>query len=183
MSTQIEERYRPKPQKALRTRTAPLHFLRELDATLRAAGISRHAPSRLLRARCAADEGDAFRPGTHDDVPARMGRVMVFIEEHLDEPLSVNRLADEADLSKYYFSRRFHEEVGHTPWAYVREMRLQKAKALLEQGASPATAALEAGFFDQSHLTNVMKDVEGKTPKQYQQEQERHEPNRKDLQE
>jgi methylphosphotriester-DNA--protein-cysteine methyltransferase len=72
--------------------------------------------------------------------------------------------------------------VGQTPWAYVRKARLQKAKTLLKQGASPVTAALEAGFFDQSHLTNVMKDVEGKTPKQYQQERHGKE-DRKDLQE
>jgi len=67
-------------------------------------------------------------------------------------------------------------------WAYVRNARLKKAKEFLKQGASPTTAALEAGFFDQSHLTNVMKEVEETTPKQYQQEQHGKE-DRKNLQE
>lgn len=176
-----EDMYSIQTQKASKADGVPTHFIRTLNEVLRAAGISPIQPTRRLVARGAVDEKDA--PGTNlsPDVPTRMGRVVVFIEEHLEGPLSVERLADEANLSKYYFSRLFRDEVGQTPWAYVREARIQKAKTLLDQGASPATAALEAGFFDQSHLTNVMKALEGKTPTQYQ--EERHRRDRKDLQE
>jgi AraC-like DNA-binding protein len=180
MTEQIETMRRLEARGVLKTGFVPLHFIYELDEVLTAAGISRSQPPGLL-AWCVADESETRHSEGHD-VPARMGRVVVFIEEHLEGPLSLDLLADEADLSKYYFARLFRDEVGQTPWAYVRKARLQKAKTLLKQGASPVTAALEAGFFDQSHLTNVMKDVEGKTPKQYQQERHGKE-DRKDLQE
>jgi len=180
MTKQIEKVLRPEAREVLKTGLVPLHFIHELDAVLTAAGISRRQTPRRF-AWCVADESETRHSECHD-VSARMGRVVVFIEDHLEGPLSLDLLADEADLSKYYFARLFRDEVGQTPWAYVRKARLQKAKALLKQGASPVTAALEAGFFDQSHLTNVMKEVEGKTPKQYQQERCGKE-GRKDLQE
>jgi AraC-like DNA-binding protein len=158
----------------------PSRFMHELDEMLTAAGISRSQPARLF-AWCVADNSEARLSKIHE-MPARIGHVVVFIEQHLDDPLSLDLLADEAGLSKYYFARLFRDEIGQTPWAYVRKARLEKAKELLKQGASPATAALEAGFFDQSHLTNVMKEVEETTPKQYQQEWHRKE-DRNNLQE
>lgn len=169
-----------KQRPVARTRSAadPTHarFLRALDKMLSAAGVSRsrdlyRRPSRSFFLRCAA--GDSEVPHPEDlrrRVSPRIGRVLVYVEEHLEGPLSLDRLADEADLSKYYFARRFREEVGRTPWAYVRQARIERAKRLLEQGASPAEAAFEVGFFDQSHLTNAMQDIEGMTPRQYQRE-------------
>ena len=45
--------------------------------------------------------------------------------------------------------------------------RVGEAKRLLEAGTAPAEAALEAGFSDQSHLTNQFKRLIGLTPGQY----------------
>ena len=162
-----------------KTHVVPERFIRDLNRTLIAAGISPSRPSRLVGSWGAEESG--ARRSTVPGMPERVGRVVVFIEDNLDRSLSLDRLADEAELSKYYFARVFREEVGQPPWSYVRHARLEKAKTLLKQGASPATAALESGFFDQSHLTNVMKDVEGTTPKRYQ--EERREEDRKDFQE
>lgn len=112
--------------------------------------------------RCAAAEDEPPRAAA--GLSPRVGRVVTFIDEHLGEALSLDRLAAEAELSKYYFARRFREETGLTPWAYVRRARVEKAKELLERGAAPAEAAVAAGFFDQSHLTNTMKALDGQTP-------------------
>jgi AraC-like DNA-binding protein len=180
MTIQLKTMPRREIQEALITNFVPPRFMRELEEVLTAAGISRSQPAPLF-AWCVADNGEARRSEIHE-MPARIGHVVVFIEQHLDDPLSLDLLADEAGLSKYYFARLFRDEVGQTPWAYVRNARLKKAKEFLKQGASPTTAALEAGFFDQSHLTNVMKEVEETTPKQYQQEQHGKE-DRKNLQE
>jgi len=173
--------YQPEiPEPSTKTRM-PAHCMRALNRLLCASGIAPLRPTRFLLARCATGEratGERDLPGK---LPARIGRVVVFIEEHLEEPLSLDRMADEANLSKYHFSRLFRDEVGRTPWAYVREARVKKAKTLLERGFSPVTAAVEAGFFDQSHFTKVMKEVEGKTPGAYQ--KEHYPPCRKNLQE
>jgi AraC family transcriptional regulator len=109
-----------------------------------------------------------------------MGRVVTFIDENLDTSLTLDRLAEEAELSKYHFSRVFRQEVGLPPWSFVRRARVDRARGLLELGTSPAAAAVEAGFCDQSHLTRAMKDIVGKTPKQVQ--KEAHRADRKDVQ-
>lgn len=146
-------------------------FIRELDAVLRACGIS--PPARPGLPICSAGDGvvsDAV-PALRE--PTRIGRVVSFIDDHLDSPLTLERLAEEAELSKYHFSRVFREEVGLPPWSFVRRARVDRALGLLERGASPAAAAVEAGFCDQSHLTRAMKEIVGKTPKQVQTESHR----------
>lgn len=63
--------------------------------------------------------------------------------------------------------RLFAKEKGITPYGYLEMVRINRAKALLESGESPAEAALKTGFSDQSHFTNFFKKFIGLTPKQY----------------
>jgi len=156
-------------------------FLESLNDLLGASGIR---PIKPFSPRIIL--GSAVRKEAVDgtgtiEVSPRVGRVVDFVDEHLDQPLNLDRLAEEANLSKYHFLRLFREEVGQTPWAYVRDLRIKKAKRLLEQGVPPAEAAVEAGFFDQSHLTKAFKESEGTTPREYQDDFFRN--GRKDLQE
>lgn len=140
----------------------PAAFLNELDALLAASGIIRRATPPI----CSA--ADSNGSAGERVLSPRIGRVVSYIDEHLDAPLTVDRLASEAELSKYHFSRIFRREIGKSPWSFVREARVQKAKELLEHGSPAAAAAVEAGFFDQSHLTKTMRDVDGTTPSEYQ---------------
>ena len=151
------------------TRIDDFVVLDELNRILRASGIAPVRSSAL----------PVCGPTDPSEVSPRIGRVLVFVEDHFHLPLTIDDLAGEAGLSKYHFSRVFREEVGETPWAFVRRTRIERAKELLERGATPAAAAVDAGFFDQSHFTNVLREVEGTTPKQYRDTRRR----RKDLQE
>lgn len=167
---------RPRPHERRGSPSGAARFLRALGEMLGAAGISYGRPYRSgrYRSRCSgAFHAEADVPPVEElcrRVPARIGRAVVYVEEHLGGPLSLDRLAEEAGLSKYYFARRFREEVGQTPWAYVRQARIERAKRLLAEGLAPAEVALATGFFDQSHLTNAMKELDGETPHRYQQE-------------
>ena len=98
------------------------------------------------------------------DVSPRIRRVQDFVEVHVGEALCLDDLAGVAGLSRYHFSRVFREEVGQTPWAFVRDRRIERAKELLADGRTPAETAHEAGFFDQSHLTRVLRRFDGRTP-------------------
>lgn len=97
-----------------------------------------------------------------------IGRVIIYMQEHLTEPLSLDKLADEAQLSKYQLIRQFKDEEGLTPWKFLIGKRLDKVKMLLEDGVPPSQAAVETGFYDQSHLTKIFHKETGFTPKQYQ---------------
>ncbi len=89
----------------------------------------------------------------------------------IDQPgadrLTVAELAAEAGLSRFQFTRAFALATGLSPLAYFTQQRLSQAKLLLRQGASPVVAALETGFFDQSHFSRHFKRVVGVTPGQY----------------
>jgi AraC-like DNA-binding protein len=91
-----------------------------------------------------------------------------YLEASPGENVSLDTLAHEAGLSPYYLCRVFRRETGLSPHAYQVLVRVRLAKSLLGQGLPIAQAALEAGFFDQAHLTKHFKRIFGVTPGQYQ---------------
>lgn len=90
-----------------------------------------------------------------------------YIDEHLDERLSLNELAAKAGLSVWRFCVLFRQHAGISPRRYIWGQRLQKVRSLLADGESPASAALMAGFYDHSHLCRRFKNTYGITPGQY----------------
>ena len=96
----------------------------------------------------------------------RIRRVQAYVEGHVEEVRALDELAEVAGLSRYHFARRFRDEVGEPPWAFVRRVRDERARALLREGRSPAEAAHEAGFADQAHLTRALRERYGQTPGQ-----------------
>lgn len=161
----------PESVSALHDRSITGRFQHELEDLLHACGICRPRPGSW--AVCAADDSNRGAPDLKPATSSRLGRVVTYIDEHLDAPLTLDRLAEEAELSKFHFSRVFRRETGDSPWSFVRRARVERAKTLLERGESPAAAAVEAGFYDQSHLTRVMKEVEGTTPGRFREESRR----------
>lgn len=94
-------------------------------------------------------------------------RALHHIEEHLQQPLSLAELAELAGLSVWRFATVFRQQVGLSPHRYICRLRVERAQALIREGMPPATAASEAGFYDQSHLSRHFKNWCGMTPGQY----------------
>jgi AraC-like DNA-binding protein len=92
---------------------------------------------------------------------------ITYIDEHLDERLSLNELATKAGLSVWRFCVVFRQYAGISPRRYIWRQRLQKAQSLLAGGEPPASAALMTGFYDQSHLCRIFRNNCGMTPGQY----------------
>ena len=97
----------------------------------------------------------------------RIAWAITYIDEHLDERLSLNELAAKAGLSVWRFCAVFRQHAGVSPRRYIWGRRLQKVQSLLAGGESPASAALLTGFYDQSHLCRHFKNTCGMTPGQY----------------
>ena len=86
-------------------------------------------------------------------------------EAHFAEPLSVPQLAARLFLSPNHFSQRFTREVGVTPAAFIRRLRLEKARALLRETDWPLARIAEAtGFADAAHLARSFCGFYGLTP-------------------
>ena len=89
-------------------------------------------------------------------------------EAHFAEPLSVPQLAARLFLSPGHFSQRFTREVGVTPAAFVRRLRLEKARALLRETDWPLARIAEAtGFADAAHLARSFRGFYGLTPNSF----------------
>jgi len=105
-------------------------------------------------------------------------RALVHIERHFTEALYLDDLAALAGLSVCRFVTVFRRQVGLTPHRFVCRERVRYARTLLADGVPAAQAALEAGFFDQSHLSRHFKSVYGVTPGRYLREQVQAPPSR-----
>lgn len=89
-----------------------------------------------------------------------------YINDHLEETLSLDAIANIVNLSPSHFLRLFKKSTGLAPHQYVILKRIEKAKILLCQTKmSIAEIACQTGFADQSHLTRLMRRHTGLTPK------------------
>jgi AraC-like DNA-binding protein len=91
-----------------------------------------------------------------------------FIEEHLDEEISVHHLAEIAQLSRYHFGRAFKRSFGLPPHRYHMNRRIERAKSLLRERARSVTeVGLMLGFCDTSAFTTSFRRAIGMTPSDY----------------
>lgn len=90
-----------------------------------------------------------------------------YLKSHYAENVTLAELASIAQISPFYLLRVFHSEVGIPPHEYQTQVRIAQARKLLRKGRSISQAALETGFFDQSHLSRNFRRIVGVTPGQY----------------
>jgi AraC-like DNA-binding protein len=81
--------------------------------------------------------------------------------------LTADDLAAAAGCSRYAAYRAFRQAYGLSPSDYQRQLRVRTARRLLSAGVVPASAAAEAGFADQAHLTRWFRRYYGVTPGAY----------------
>jgi AraC family transcriptional regulator len=85
-----------------------------------------------------------------------MGRVLVHIQNHLDEPLPLDRLADVASFSPWHFHRIFRGMVGESVKEHVRRLRLERAAKRLRTTDRPVVdIAIEAGYETHESFTRA----------------------------
>lgn len=107
-------------------------------------------------------------------VPAaggRADRAILTVRDRLrdapEDEVSLQDLADLADMSRFHLTRLFQRRFGLAPSAYLRLLRLERAKRRLAAGDAPADVAASLGFVDQAHLTRRFKAAYGMTPGRY----------------
>ena len=92
-------------------------------------------------------------------------RTVNYIHDHIEEPLTVQLLAEISSISSFHFSRLFKRSTGMTPHQYVVASRVARAKKLLAAHTMPlAEVAVRSGFYDQAHLNRCFRHVVGTTP-------------------
>ena len=98
----------------------------------------------------------------------RILKVIVYIEEHIDEELALEKLAKIACYSPFHFHRIFLGVVGETVHAYIKRLRMQTAAGKLLHTDQPVTdIALDAAFETPSAFTKAFKQWMGSSPKNF----------------
>jgi AraC family transcriptional regulator len=101
----------------------------------------------------------------------RLRRVIDFLQSSYGEEISLDGLAQVAGLSPNYFLLAFKQTTGQTPHRYLTELRIAKARELLEDPhRSIVEISLAVGFSSQSHLTTVFRRFMKTTPAAYREE-------------
>jgi AraC family transcriptional regulator len=92
-------------------------------------------------------------------------RVSTYIDDHLGERISLGELAQQAGVSRFHFARQFRLSTGESPMEYLRRVRIERSKSILQtRDATIAEVAARLGFSDQSHFTRIFGRLVGVSP-------------------
>ncbi len=94
-------------------------------------------------------------------------RVRDYLSENCADDIGLQQLAAIAGLSRAHLIRAFRREFHITPHAFLTDVRIRQARALLSLGRSPADVAFACGFADQAHFSRHFKARVGVTPGQF----------------
>lgn len=98
----------------------------------------------------------------------RLGPVVQYIGRHLDRPLTIRELADQACMSESNFYRAFRLAFGQTPVDFINRQRVVRAEQLLRTTDQPLLAISRAcGFRHLTYFMKVFRREMGLPPAQY----------------
>lgn len=122
----------------------------------------------VIREQCEPMEkprGYAFESVNRKYVVEQM---LNYFEDHYSEKISLDQIAENMYLSPFYISRIFKSETGDTPIRHLINIRLEKAKELLESGyeGSIQEVAAMVGYDDAYHFSKLFKKHFGISPSQ-----------------
>lgn len=93
--------------------------------------------------------------------------VLNYINSNLENDLSIDTIASEFFISKYYLMRKFKNQIGSSIHNYVVQKRLILARSLISNGLSMSSVCSRCGFNDYSSFVRAFKKVYGVSPSNY----------------
>ena len=111
------------------------------------------------------DEIQTTKEETSDSV---VSRSLTYIKEHFSEEITLDDVARQVDISPYYFSKLFKQEVGENFIEYLTQTRIAKAKEYL---VNPKYSIKEicglCGYSDPNYFSRIFRKYEGVSPSEY----------------
>ena len=91
-----------------------------------------------------------------------------YLDAHYGEKITLDALAEQFYINKFYLTRVFKEQFGQTVTGYLMQLRITQAKRLLRfSDKNIEVIAQECGMSDANYFSRIFKKVEGTTPGQY----------------
>ncbi|MCR5255025.1 MAG: AraC family transcriptional regulator [Acetatifactor sp.] len=106
-------------------------------------------------------------PKTEKEELSLYQNLLLYIEDHLDEELSLDELAEKFYVSKFHIVHVFKEKLGLSPHQYIIKKRLEMSRAAILGGSSISEVYLMCGFKDYSSFFRAFKKEFGASPKEF----------------
>ena len=114
----------------------------------------------------------AARQQQNDREQNDVERAKAYIYAHLDQPMYVTDVANHVSLSSEYFTKLFKKETGQNIKDFITQAKINTAKQLLAHSDIPVSlVAMELGYDNFSHFTQIFKKMCSMTPSDYRKEQ------------
>jgi AraC family transcriptional regulator len=98
----------------------------------------------------------------------QLSQVLDYIDAHLEQDIKLADLAALLNMSQFHFSYLFKQAIGTSPYQYLLQQRIERAKQLLKHtDQSIMDIAFACGFNSHSHLSKQFRQLTGTTPKAY----------------
>jgi AraC family transcriptional regulator len=111
----------------------------------------------------------ARRPKSGWGLPGfKLRKIADFMVDHIDVGFSLTKLAAEAGMSEFHFSRMFKRTTGKSPSQYFIGLKMERAQALLRETRKDVIeVALDVGYSNPSHFAHVFRRETGRSPVEY----------------
>ena len=96
-----------------------------------------------------------------------MGAALGLMHRQLEEQWTVASLANKVGLSRSTFAARFTQLIGEPPLGYLTRLRMQKATALLREGATLAKTSQMTGYSSEAAFSHAFRQWAGVAPGAY----------------
>ena len=100
-----------------------------------------------------------------------VSELVAYINDHLNEDLSLKKLAQKINYSEYHMCRIFKKITNSTLTNYIVEKRIEQASRLLNSGIPVNKIAENVGFHNYSYFYKAFKKYTGKSPSKYKEQQ------------
>ncbi|HXS18969.1 MAG TPA: AraC family transcriptional regulator [Polyangiaceae bacterium] len=104
-------------------------------------------------------------PAAHQTRPVK--RAMDYLRSRISDSFTLDDLATHSGLDKFHLCRAFRAQIGMPPHTYLTNLRIARAKRLLERGVTASEVASLVGLYDQSQLNRHFRRIVGTTPGRY----------------
>ena len=117
----------------------------------------------LLRRAC----NNQYLPRPKAENPELTDRVVLYVEEHLSDKITLAEIAQQFYVSESTISQTFRKKMGTTLYHYITQRRLIAAKLLISAGAPLESISVQVGFSDYSSFYRAFRQEYGISPRQY----------------
>lgn len=117
---------------------------------------------------CFADCVHVFKSAQKSQLPPTIEKSIAYINAHMSEDITLEKVAEHVDVHAVYLSRLFKETTGETFKDFITSLRIDKAKKLLAMSSkSIKEVTFDVGYNDQNYFSKLFKTYTGQTPTEY----------------